>query len=369
MDGMQNVSFGSLTARNGVKQYTFDFKDLAVEDLDLNQDGILSDEELFTAVKNGEIDIVELSTTDADADMKVTEEQYVLWQQIEEMDKLVEMFKDQAARDLVGASTEDIKKFTDKLTDFAKEFKTNYMLDETNDISKMSQAFNEAMPEKYVEIKKDVMSNTKSAVKSRVIGNVIKLFMQDDGANGGLFAKKINKSSHKLSSNAQRLLTKVLTSEADRFMKSYTGQNLEKDLNSYLTIYLKTSDKEKLAEAIGVWDKDLDEDDNKQDAETVQKYKKKARNLLLSALENNICLKVGDFTVRSESMIVPALAQFKDADSLRWAINKAISELSHKTQIQEIMEFEEEDSEQTTNNVPQVELPEFNEDDDINIFE
>ena len=371
------IKFGSLTSQPGLNRYTFDFKDLSVEDLDLNEDGLISDDELslseLLTSDKVEVDMLDLSSMNADADQNVTEEQYVLWQQIEEMDNYVNTLKEQAAKDLAGADSEDIKKFADKLADFEAEFKNNYMAGKSNDISKMAKDFIEVMPEKYKEIKNDVMSNTKSAVKSRTISNVVKKFMQEDGANGSSFAKKVDKTSITLSSNAQRLLNKVLSSEADRFTKAYNGSNYEKDLTDYLTNYLKTSDKDKLAEAIGIWDKEIEvPESSAKDQERFLQFKKKARNLFITALENNIFIKLGDITVRSESLIMPAIAQFRDADSLRWAVNKAINELSRKTKIQEIAEI---DNEQPQNDVSQVnnfaQQNEFkvSNDEDVNFFQ
>ena len=370
MDGIQqNGLFGSLTARtNSVPQkITFDFKDLNIEELDLDNDGLLSDEELMTAVNNNQIDIVELSTTDADADQKVTEEQYLLWQQVEEMDNLIATFKEQAARDLAGEASEDIMKFTDKLTEFEDTFKNNYATEHNGDISQMAKDFKEALLGKFKEIKADVLSNTKSAIKARAVDDIIKDFQKEDSLNGNTFANKINKSIHGLSDNAIRLLNKILTAEADRFLKAYKGENLEKDLKAHLNAFLKTTEKDQLAEAIGIWDMDGDEayEVSETEVERLQKFKKKAKNLLLSALENNIFLKIGDITVRSESAILPAIAQFKDSDSLRWAVNKAINELSRKTRIEEIIEA---DNAQSVSETPLPESSEMNSK-EVNLFE
>ena len=367
-----NISFGSLTAGNRLNNnYNIDFKDLKVEDLDIDKDGIVSDEELNIAIQSGSVDVLELSSMDADADQKVTEEQYVLWQQTEEMDNLVEIFKDQAAKDLAGAAPEDLKNFADKLVEFENNFKAEYLSDELNDISKMAKAFSEAMPAKFKEIKADVQANTKSAVKARVINNVIKEFLKDDSLNGYSFTHKVNKSSTSLSANAQRLLNKTLTTEADRFIKGYTGDNFEKDLTAYLTKYLKTSDRDKLAEAIGIWDKEIEEPEETPAQEVLHKFKKKATQLLLTALENKIFLKIGDFTVRTEANIMPALAQFKDAESLRWAVNKAINELSRKTRIQEMIEADQMETEndiQNNNIAEQFESQKIKEE-EINFFQ
>ena len=67
----------------------------------------------------------------------------------------------------------------------------------------------------------------------------------------------------------------------------------------------------------------------------------KTKILLLSAIEKDINLKLGDYVVRTDANIMPAIAQFKDFDSLRWAVNKAITELSTKNRIEELEEQEQ----------------------------
>ena len=70
--------------------------------------------------------------------------------------------------------------------------------------------------------------------------------------------------------------------------------------------------------------------------------KSKAKEVLLTALENDISLKIGDIVVRSETAIPAVLGQYKDVESLKRSFDKALSELSSKTRAQEIKEKDEE---------------------------
>ena len=331
---MQGITFGSLTAKS---LHQVDFKEL-----DLNADGIITEEELAFVLEKKEFDVLNLSSIDKDADQKVTQEEYELWQQEAEMNEYLDELKDRASRDMVGQSPDDIKKFIDKLNDFGSEYKEEYIKFHGKNLSGMSKSFIETIAQKYNEIKRDVLSNTKISIKARVIENVITSFMEQDKKAGNTFLSLVDKKASSLSDNAKRLLTSELGREADKFIKKYEGDDLEKDLTVYLEKYLSQSDKEKLADAIGVWEKGKEELENLPEEIKFQKLKAKAKNLLITAIENGISLKVGDIIVRSEAMIPAALGQFKDSDSLKWGFDKAINEMSRKTRAQEIQEQDEE---------------------------
>ena len=331
MSGMQNVSFGALTAKIGQIKF---------ENIDLNKDGIITQEEIEALLGKEQFDILDLSTIDKDADTKVTKEEYELWEQEKVMLEYMDTMKTQAARDLVGQDAEDIKAFVEKLTDYEKTYIEKYSK-EHKDLSGMAQEFIKELPKKYNELKKDALMNNKTVLTTRVIKNVIENFMELDKQNGGTFLNLIDKKASSLSENAKRLLSKELSREAEKFIKKYEGNNLEADLTVYLKDYLEQSDKEKLADAIGIWEKGKQELEELPEEVRFLKIKAKAKNLLLTALENDISIKVGDIFVRSESAIPAALGQFKDTESLIWAFDKAISELSSKTRAQEIKEKDE----------------------------
>lgn len=333
MSGMQNISFGALTAKN-VGQVNF-------ENFDLDKDGIITQSELETALGKEQFDLLDLSSIDKNADQKVTQEEYELWTQEAEMLEYLETLKTQAARDLVGQDADDIKNFVDKLTEYEKLFVENYTKTHKN-INGMAADFVKDISKKYTDIKKEVMTNTKTAVMSRVVDNVINIFLEEDKKNGNAFLGLVEKNATSLSDNARRLLTNELTREAEKFIKRYEGENLEADLTAYLKKYLSESDKEKLADAIGLWEKGKEELKNLPEEIKFLKLKAKAKNLLMTALENDISLKVGDIIVRSEAAVPAALGQFKDSESIKWAFDKAISELSRKTRAQEIKEQDEE---------------------------
>ena len=101
MTNSNGLTFGSLT----VSMHNISF-----EKIDTNGDGIVTQEELQVAADKNGIDILDLSCIDKDADSKVTEDEYILWQQEQEVSRLTDTMKSQIARDLVGQDADDIKK-------------------------------------------------------------------------------------------------------------------------------------------------------------------------------------------------------------------------------------------------------------------
>ncbi len=329
--GMQNVSFGSLTK---IHQLSFG-------EFDENKDGVITQEELQTVAENGGFDMLDISAIDKNADQKVTHEEFVLWQQEAEMSDYLKKMKDQSAKDLLGQDQEDINKLVNKLIEFEKSFKETYKSTHKN-LEGMAAVFTTQLTVKYNEFKKDVLTNTKSAVISRVVNSVVEDFAESDKNAGGTFLSLVDSKASSLSDNAKRMLSNELTREAEKFVKKYEGENLEKDLNTYLNSYLAQTDKEKLADAIGVWEKGKQELEELPAEIKFMQLKAKAKEVLLTALENDISLKIGDIVVRSETAIPAVLGQYKDVESLKRSFDKALSELSSKTRAQEIKEKDEE---------------------------
>lgn len=335
---MQNVTFGSLTARSA-HQINF-------EVFDVDKDGIITQEELTSVLEKNELDVLDLSVIDKDADQKVTEEEYILWQQESEIHEITEKMKEQASKDLVGKSPADIKKFMDKLSDYEKAFEEEYKKS-NKDISQMSKVYKKQIPTKYSELRRDVLMNTQDAIKERVIENVISRFLENDKQTGGLFMSYLG-DNNTLSDNAKRLLSKELGKEADKFIKKYDGDNLEEDLTAYLIKYLSFSDKEKLAGTISVWEKGKEELAKLPAEVALMQAKDMAKNFILQALEQGITPTFGNVTIRTEVAILPALAQFNDKHTLVEAVDKIINELSEKNKIEELNQKSSEGQETTS---------------------
>ena len=329
MAGMQGiVPFGTLTSKK-IKVETF-------EEIDLNKDGILTEEEFETALGKEAFDTLDLSTIDKDADKKVTKEEYERWTQEADIANFMNTFKKQVFKDFIGQSNDDIMALLKALDNFKNEYIKNYS--EFDDINKMSANFKKTIQTKYSEFKKNTLENNSDAIKERVIESIIEEVINDTKQGGRKFLGIINNSSGTLSENAKRLLGNVLGKEADKFIKNNNSENMEEDLAEYLRTFLETTDKSKLADAISIWDKGKDELRNLSLELSFKQEKDRAKIFLYSALKEGIFVKMGDITVRSENAIIPAIAQYKDITSLRLAIDNIIKNLSAKTKLEQIKE-------------------------------
>ena len=133
------------------------------------------------------------------------------------------------------------------------------------------------------------------------------------------------------------MIGNILLKEADKFGKTYSGEDFENDLVLYLVNFLNTSDKEKLADAIFIWEKDFESIAELPPEAALKQMKDKARNLIMSILENGITLTMGCVTIRTSVGITPALAQYKDVDTLLYAIKGVIKNLSEVSKLEEIV--------------------------------
>lgn len=322
-------TFGSLTSKY-INSVNFD-------EFDIDKDGIITQEEVNTLCQNKNFDILDLSSIDKNADKKVTEDEYILWQQESEIKKYLDEIKNNVAKDFIGGDQSDIIKVINALEEFKSLFIKSYP--NNSGLSEMANAFKSALPLKYIEIKQNALKNSKTEIKSRVIEKII-TELTDNSKNGGrIFTGILYKNT--LSDNAKRLLKNILSKQADKFIKSYDGENLENALENNLKQFLIKSDKEELSEAINFWEISEDELNNLSEEIEFAHMKNKAKNFLIFAIEKNIPITVGKVSVRTEVAITPALAQFKDKQSLKEAIDYAIKQLSTKTKLDKVLENEE----------------------------
>ena len=325
MTNSQGVTFGALTMLS---------HNITFEKIDIDGDGVITQEELNAIAEKNNIDVLDLSCIDKDADSKVTEEEYVLWQQESEVSRLTDEMKSQLARDFVGQDADDIKKGINMLDDYMKSFIDQYS--KMGDISKMAKTYSAELAGKYKEIKTNVMKNTKSAIKDRVLESMVKYV--EKNSNSGPLSELVYDKENGLSDNAKRLLSNEMEKEADKFIKGYTGDDLETALTDHLKQFLAQSDKSKLSDAISIWEKGKDELASMPKELALAEAKTKAKVFIQHALKEGInTLKLGDFTIRSELELMGALAQYKNYEDLVHDLNNAINQLSTITRYEEIM--------------------------------
>lgn len=136
IDGL-NV-FGSLTV-NGKK--------LSLEELDINNDKVISKEEFNLLLNKVEVDTIEFSTIDTNNDGKITEEEFADFEKKSQIQEELNTLQATIAKDFTGANAKYASDCMAKLRDFAKEFVNNYTGE-----GDIVADFKAALPAKYEEI-------------------------------------------------------------------------------------------------------------------------------------------------------------------------------------------------------------------------
>ena len=327
MTNSQGVTFGMLTASA---------RGVSYKELDVNHDGVVTQEEAASVFQQKSLDVLDLSTMDKDADQKVTEREYILWDQEQRMSDIMTRIKDGISRDFIGRNQDDMKDAIEQLDSYLKEFISEYSAS-GKDLNKMAQAFAKELPTKYDEIKNDIINNNTDAIRDRVVDSVIEFVEKDAKTVNSDYKQLMDKKTGELTDNSKRLFKGELETEADKFIKDYKGSNLEADLTEHLKLFLQQSDKSKLADAIQIWERGKEELANLPKEIALMEAKSKAKAFLLKAIKEGVTtIKLGDVMVRNELEVMAALAQYKDYTELVHDLNKSIGQLSTITRQQEL---------------------------------
>ena len=284
--------------------------------------------ELSFIENSDEYDSVELSGKEKDEAENINEKQVKKWQQEAKINAEMDLIKAQVIKDFTGEDPKDIIAVLDILGDFKADFIENFP--EDGDISTMSEEFKIALVEEYEEIKLDAKQNTKSAIKDRVIETLLEEMAKDTEQGGRMLLGVVGPDSVGLSDDIKKQITKELEKESEKYMKNYTGNNLEEDLAAHLHKFLAETDKEKLSGAVQKWEDDKSKisKEEKQDKNALRQMKENVKSFLVTALMMGVEIELDGTVIRTEVAIPPALSKYDDADSLKVALDSAISQLS-----------------------------------------
>lgn len=310
IDGL-NV-FGSLTI-NGKK--------LSFEDFDANKDGQISETEFKNLLAEVKCDTLELSSIDTSEDKVITEDEFADFEKKAQIQDALNELQGSIAKDFTGANAKYATQCMAELKDYTTNFVANYQ--GNGDIVADYKA---ALPAKYEEIKNNILNNTpealakkaeteKNEVKSKVFDEIFEQVKNEVAANHPELADSI----------ANAIVTK-LQSEANNFLKTYTGANLEVDLKAHLEAYMAESDAEKInvanyRETVDSLGGFIDEND-------MQILKDAAKDLFMQALEAGVTFTLNGVKLSSEMKIDSVLRDFNDAQALKDAIDSLINGLS-----------------------------------------
>lgn len=313
---------------NGINQFgnlTINGKKLNFEDFDKNGDGKISQEEYNSLLKEVKLDSVELSTVDKNGDKQVSQDEFALWEQKIQMQDAVNALSATISKDFAG-KTKYLPELTEALRDYIEEFAATYK----EDVSGMAEAFKETLPDKYRAIKASVLANDPSTIQSKVLDDIYNELISNTSRGGGL-----------PDATAKRI-AKELETEANKFAKTYSGNNYEADLKAHLNEYLNKSDADKLQSAATTFKNNISSFgaliDNGAELTQLKEY---AKEFLTEALNAGVTVKLAGTTIKTTAAITTALKKFSDSETLKFAIEDIISGLDTKTLKEKLIQEEE----------------------------
>lgn len=319
MSGFTGINqFGSLTVND---------QKLTFEDFDKDKNGEITQEEYTNLLKEVKLDEVEFSSIDKDGDKTISEDEFAVYGQKNQMQDAVNEMKSQISRDFSG-KTQYLTEVTNALKDFIDGFALTY----TGDVSGMADAFKAALPAKYAEIKGNALKDDPETVKSNVLEEMFKNAKTTTTTNADG-----TRATQELPANTYKALKTALENEANSFVKNYKGDNLQADLQAHLQEFMNTSDSAKLEAATKNFQsavESLGELDNSGDLKALKQY---VTDFLTAALEKNVTVKLGGTTIRSTAAIATALKKFSDSDALKAAMDDIIAGLSTVSKKEQII--------------------------------
>lgn len=306
--------FGSLTV-NGQK--------LAFKDFDKDNNGEISEEEYNALLKEVKLDSVEFSSINTDGNSVISEDELAIYDQKTQMQDIINNMAKTISIDFAGKSSY-ISELTQELKNLIEEFASSY----TGDIANMAKDFELQLPEKYEEIKNNILVSDSDTIKSNVLDEIYTSLIESDDAT----RTEGSSQNNGLPEEIAKRIAKELEAEADNFIKSYKGNNLAEDLKAHLEEYMNKSDAEKLKEAATIFKEGANSlgalIDNGAD---LNKLKTLAKDFLLVAIKNGVTVKLGGTNIKTEAAINTVLNKFSDGEELKAAIEDVINNLSTTT--------------------------------------
>lgn len=308
-------AFGNLTKIN--------YKEL-IEKYDADKNGELSTKELQTALKEENItDTIDISTIDTNNDNKIDESEMAIYEQKYQMQQAVNDMAKTITQDFSGDKSKYLETVTTDLKNYITDFANQYLKDHPNDVSGtgMAEAFKEALPVKYDDIKKVVLANDPSTFKSAVLDNVLaELNPAYSPAVDGTTPKGI-------SDTAQKKIGQALEKEMNAYIKAHP-ECTESELKEHLNNFLNESDAKKMESAVNTFNTQAGAFGNYIDADELTQLKDYVKEFLTEALNNGVTVKLGGKNIATAAAITSALKGYTDGEKLLKAMQEAIAGLS-----------------------------------------
>lgn len=323
MSGFSGINqFGSLTTQAGQR--------LKFEDFDLDKNGEISKEEYESVMKEMKLDSVELSTVDKNGDETISEDEFAIWEQKQEMQNAVNDLAAKISKDFSGDKAKYIPEVTTALKDLIDDYAKNF----TGEISKMADAFKGSLPAKYEAIKAETLANDPTTVKSQVLDEIYNSLTTPVTTKN---ADGTETTSDALPAATAKRIGKELEAEADKFIKGYKGDNLAADLQAHLEEFINKSDAEKLSAEAEAFRAGAESFGAFIDSGELKELKEYAKEFLQAAVDKGITIRLGGVTIKTTAAITTALNKFTDGDELKAAMEDAINALGTVSKKEEII--------------------------------
>ena len=140
--------FGTLTTKSG--------KIINFDDIDRDKDGKISQQEFNFIQKELGLDIVEFVDEDNKGEKKVSDYEFVLWQQEAQMQEAFDVLAAMVAKDFIGNNAKFSQYVLKELRQFLTDFKESYKKSGES-LIEMASSFQVTLPAKYEEIKQSYL--------------------------------------------------------------------------------------------------------------------------------------------------------------------------------------------------------------------
>lgn len=312
MSGFSGINqFGSLTTQNGTR---VDYKYL-LEKYDADGNGEISKDEFNTAIKEEKLDKVELSSVNTNGDDTIDENEMGVYEQKYKMQEAVNAMSAQITKDFSGTKSKYIAHVTLELTNYITEFANNYQ----GEVSGMAEAFSKELPNKYTQIKKNVLANEPSSFKSQVLDEIV------NNLQTGVTTKA--EGAETISDTTLIKMGKLLETEANKYIKA-NPKCTESELKAHLEAFINQTDVEKMKSAADIYKANTNSFGPIVDNDELVDLKEYAKDFLTEAVNNGVTVKLGNRNIATTNAITTALKSYTDGNILRKDMETAISGLS-----------------------------------------
>ena len=314
-----DVRFGNLTTQSGQK--------VKFEDFDKDGDGKITEQEYNAALQEFGLDSVELSNVDKNNDKTVTNDEFQLWEQKIKMEELLQPYLKKVTTDFTGANSSYASQMTTALRELIDKYAEEH-ISNGQDVSTLAEKFESDIAKRYETLKNEILSKSPTVIKSKVVDSLLEeeIAKSRTTVGGGLDSDEVAIFTKNLGS--------ALEAEANKFIKEYKGDNLEKDLKAHLEVFLVETDAAVMNEAVTKYKSSLNGFGAYIDEAELDQIKSSAIEMMSKAISEGLTVTLGGFNYTSVSALETKVKSYKDADTLKSDVQTFIDSLNKKNVVE-----------------------------------